>query len=82
MAWFDKTCVYIPDHRLSEAAGNILKEREIAAVLDRLEALGKRKATDCRFVSYIPGLGKRLKAYALSRKVFGRDDFNNADISF
>ena len=50
----------------------MLKEAEIAKALEDRGLIVKRKAEDCRYVSYVPGFGK-LKSYALSRTVFGRD---------
>jgi hypothetical protein len=82
MAWFDADNVYIPRHNLAAAAGGIMKEKEVASVLVRAGAITKTKASDCRFVSYVPGIGA-TKAYALARKIFGREKHvPNADIPF
>ena len=72
LAWYDATTIYLPADRLVEAAGNVLKEGEIAKALEERGSITKRKADDCRFVSYVPGFGK-LKAYALSRADFGQN---------
>ena len=35
VGWYDHDAVYLPTNRASEAAGGVLKEQRIAAVLDR-----------------------------------------------
>ncbi len=50
LAWFDKEHVYIPDHRIVEAAGRVLKEQEIIKALDEAGFIAKRKSKDVRHV--------------------------------
>jgi hypothetical protein len=71
LAWFDDDAVYIPAHRLVEAAGGTLKELEIGRALDRQGFIAKRHDATCLYVSYVPKIGP-LKAYALARPAFGR----------
>ena len=78
--WFDSNYVYIPHQRLSEAAGGVLKEREVAAVLDKLGYIAKRKDKDCRFVNYIAELKAKTKAYALPRGEFGRSPADSPSV--
>lgn len=69
--WYDDDAVYIPRHRLVEAAGNALKEVEVARALDRQGFIVKRKSERHLAVAYVAKLGK-ADAYALSRQEFGR----------
>ncbi len=72
-AWFDGNAIYIPTRRIHEAAGNILKEQQIAKMLNDRGFIAKRR-NDRRFtVQWVPGIG-RLECYALSRSEFGRVD--------
>ncbi len=73
IAWYDQNIVYIPKERLREAAGNGLRESQVASVLDRRGMLAKRTEKDRLYVRYIPKIG-RLDAYALRRSEFGRSD--------
>lgn len=69
LGWYDEDTVYIPAHRIVEAAGGTLKEMEIGRALDAQGLIAKRKAQDCFFVAFVPKIGK-LKAYALRRSEF------------
>jgi phenylalanyl-tRNA synthetase beta subunit len=82
LAWFDKEHVYIPDHRIVEAAGRALKEQEIIKALDEAGFIAKRKSKDVRHVDYIPKIGRGVKAYALPRSEFGRPYDASSDYPF
>lgn len=71
--WYDDTAVYIPKDRIRMAAGGVLKESHIGAVLDRRGLLASRPEPDRFTVSWVPKVG-RVKSYALSRSEFGRSD--------
>ncbi|SDO59121.1 Uncharcterized protein, DUF927 family [Methylobacterium phyllostachyos] len=73
LGWYDEDAVYIPTQRLVEAAGGALKEIEIGRALASQGFIAKKHDASCLYVSYIPKIGK-VKAYALSRKAFGRSD--------
>lgn len=73
VAWYDNSAIYIPTTRLREAAGNALRETQVASILDRHKMLAKRPEADRLYVRYIPQIG-RLKAYALRRSEFGRSE--------
>lgn len=73
LGWYDDDAVYIPTHRIVEAAGGALKEIEIGRALKAQDFIAKTHDARCLFVSYVPKIG-RLKAYALSRRAFGRPD--------
>ena len=73
LGWYDDDAVYIPTQRLVEAAGGALKEIEIGRALAAQGFIAKKHDASCLYVSYIPKIG-RVKAYALSRKAFGRSD--------
>src|SRR6185436_10930836 len=66
LGWYDDDAVYLPAHRLREAAGGALKEVEIAKALDAGGFIAKTKGPDRYLIGYIPKVGK-VKAYALSR---------------
>lgn len=51
LGWYDDAMVYIPAHRIVEAAGGILKETAIGRALDAQGLIAKRKDTDCNFHS-------------------------------
>ncbi|SFM62377.1 DUF927 domain-containing protein [Methylobacterium pseudosasicola] len=75
-AWYDDTAVYIPAHRIVEAAGGTLKETEIGRALDAQGLIAKRKDKDCNFHTFVPKVG-RFKVYALRRAEFrmvGREE--------
>ncbi|MCW6512127.1 DUF927 domain-containing protein [Lichenifustis flavocetrariae] len=71
VGWFDNEAIYIPAHRLIEAAGGTLKEAEVGKALKARECLVRTKSPKHTFVDYVPKVGK-LKAYVLSRNEFGR----------
>jgi hypothetical protein len=71
LGWFDADFVYLTSEGLCEATGKILKEREVARVLNRLGMLAKRKSVDCTHVNYVPVIGV-VKAYVLRRSEFRR----------
>ena len=71
LGWYDDDAVYIPAHRIVEAAGGALKEVEIGRALDKQGFIAKRHDASCRYVSYVSKIGG-VKAYALSRVAFGR----------
>ena len=75
LGWYDDDAVYIPTQRLVEAAGGALKEIEIGRALAAQGFIAKKHDASCLYVSYIPKIGK-VKAYALSRRAFGRSDEN------
>ncbi|MGH1592295.1 DUF927 domain-containing protein (plasmid) [Methylobacterium phyllosphaerae] len=68
-AWYDDTAVYIPAHRIVEAAGGTLKETEVGRALDAQGLIAKRKDKDCNFHTFVPKVG-RFKVYALRRSEF------------
>ena len=69
LGWYDDEAVYIPAHRIVEAAGGTLKEIEIGRALEAQKLIAKTKDQDCFFVAYVPRVGK-VKAYALRRDEF------------
>jgi len=69
LAWYDDDTLYIPAHRIVEAAGGTLKETEIGRALDAQGLIAKRKAPDCFFHTFVPKIG-RFKVYALRRSEF------------
>ncbi|TXM66518.1 DUF927 domain-containing protein [Methylobacterium sp. WL12] len=69
LGWYDDRAVYIPAHRIVEAAGGTLKEAEIGRALHAQGLIAKAKDHDCFFVAYVPRVG-RVKAYALRRDEF------------
>jgi hypothetical protein len=71
VAWFDETAIYIPKDRLREAAGNTLRESQVAAILDRRGMIARKTEADRLYVRFIPKVG-RVASYALSRAEFGR----------
>jgi phage/plasmid primase-like uncharacterized protein len=73
VAWFDAKAVYITKGRLREAAGNTLKESQIAAILSQRGLLVEKPKPDRYCVEWIPKIG-RIPAYALSRDFFGRQE--------
>ncbi len=79
VAWWDDDAVYIPDTRLVEAAGGALKEVQVAKVLNDAGFIAKRKSDKHISVSYVPKLGQ-IKAYALTRKQFGRNSGGQEDL--
>lgn len=82
LAWFDNTAIYIPKGTLREAAGNNLRESEVASILARRGLLAKRTESDRLYVRFVPKVG-RVEAYALSRSEFGRcGDTTDPDTAF
>lgn len=73
IAWYDETAVYIPKDTIREAAGNVLKESHIGAMLDKRGFLAQRTETDRFCVRWVPQVGK-VTSYALRRSEFGRTD--------
>lgn len=72
LGWWDDRAVYLTPDRLVEAAGGTLKENLIAKALGAAGMLAKTKDAEHLCISFVPKVG-RLKAYALSRNYFGRD---------
>lgn len=70
--WYDDHTVYLTPVRLMEATGNVLKEIEVAKILDSKGYLTKKKDSSRRTHSYVPHIGT-MKVYALSRKALGRN---------
>jgi hypothetical protein len=71
VAWYDEIAIYIPTSRIREAAGNVLKQSQIGAVLNRCGLLAAKPEKDRFYVRTVPQVGK-VVAYALSRREFGR----------
>jgi hypothetical protein len=76
VAWYDKDAVYLPKDRLREAAGCMLKEAHIAAVLKTRQLLAECPEKDRFCVRWVPKIG-RVVAYALRRSDFGRSQNAN-----
>jgi phage/plasmid primase-like uncharacterized protein len=72
VGWYDENAIYIPQHRLREAAGKSLEETKIASALKRKGMLQKWESDRLPYVRYVQKIGK-VKAYALSFSEFGRD---------
>ena len=73
VAWYDESAIYVPKTRLREAAGNGLRESQVASILERRGMLAKRTETDRLYVRFIPKVG-RVTSYALRRSEFGRSE--------
>jgi Domain of unknown function (DUF927) len=73
VGWYDDDTVYLPTDRVAEAAGGILKERRIAAVLDQKGHLSRRGDKTRIAIRWIPKIG-HIDCYALRRSEFGRTD--------
>ena len=73
--WYDDRAVYIPKGRIREAAGNALKESQIGKILDEHGLLAARPEPDRYYIRTVPKAGK-VPAYALSRKEFGRSQYD------
>ncbi|NEU14493.1 hypothetical protein G3T14_20550 [Methylobacterium sp. BTF04] len=78
--WYDDVAVYISTNRIVEAAGGALKEAEIARALKRQKLIAKTKSAKHLYVTWIPMYGA-VKAYALSRKAFGRTTLTEPALS-
>ena len=72
VGWYDDDVVYIPTRTIREAAGNALKEQEIARILDQRGLLAEHE-TGRLTIRYVPRVG-HVQCYALLRRVFGRSD--------
>ncbi len=77
VGWWDEEAVYLPADRLVEAAGGGLKEAVIAKALKAAGMLAKTKDAEHLSISFVPKVGW-LKAYALSRRHFGRGSTEEA----
>ena len=71
VAWYDRDAIYIPAHRLREAAGETLKAVQISKILADRDMLSRRHNDKRAIVRFVPGIG-RLDAYALKRSELGR----------
>ncbi|KIL98254.1 MAG: DUF927 domain-containing protein [Magnetospirillum sp.] len=71
VAWYDRDAIYIPAHRLREAAGETLKAAQISKILTDRDMLARRGDEKRAAIRYIPGIG-RIDAYALRRSELGR----------
>ncbi|CAA7614957.1 DUF927 domain-containing protein [Magnetospirillum sp. SS-4] len=71
VAWYDRDAIYIPAHRLREAAGETLKAAQISRILTDRDMLARRGDEKRAAIRYIPGIG-RIDAYALKRSELGR----------
>lgn len=71
VAWYDRDSIYIPAHRLREAAGETLKAAQISKILTDRDMLSRRHNDKRAIVRFVPGIG-RLDAYALKRSELGR----------
>jgi len=72
VGWYDDDVVYIPTRTIREAAGNALKEQEIARILDQRGLLAEHE-TGRLTIRYVPRVG-HVQCYALLRSVFGRSE--------
>lgn len=75
LGWYDKDTVYLPTNRITQAAGGVLKEQRIAAVLDEGGYLSRRGGPSRIAIRYLPGIG-HVDCYALQRSEFGRSGKN------
>jgi hypothetical protein len=73
VAWYDENTIYLPSRRIVEAAGGVLKEQRIAAVLDKEGHLSRRGGPKRIAIRYVPKIG-HVNCYALRRSQFGRPD--------
>jgi Domain of unknown function (DUF927)/Toprim domain len=71
VAWYDRDTIYIPAHRLREAAGETLKAAQISKILIDRSMLARRHNDKRATVRFVPGIG-RIDAYALKRSELGR----------
>ncbi|RYC31393.1 DUF927 domain-containing protein [Lichenibacterium minor] len=72
LGWWDDRAIYLTPDRLIEGSGGTLKEGLVAKALSGAGMLAKTKDAEHLCISFVPKVG-RLKAYALSRNHFGRD---------
>jgi len=80
LGWWDDTAVYLTPDRLVEAAGGSQKEVMIGKSLSEAGMIVKQKGERHLTVSWVPKIGP-LKAYALSREKFGRQQKDEEDDS-
>jgi hypothetical protein len=73
VGWYDHDTVYLPTNRVAEAAGGVLKEQRIAAVLDQGGHLSHRGGLTQTAIRWVPRIG-HVDCYALRRSEFGRSD--------
>jgi hypothetical protein len=71
VAWYDADTIYIPSHRLREAAGGTLKAAQITKILIDRDMIARRHNDKRASVRFVPGIG-RIDAYALKRSHLGR----------
>jgi hypothetical protein len=71
VAWYDRDTIYIPAHRLREAAGETLKAAQISKILIDRDMLARRHSDKRAIVRFVPGIG-RVDAYAMKRSELGR----------
>jgi hypothetical protein len=71
LAWYDRDTIYIPAHRLREAAGETLKAVQISKILIDRDMLARRHNNKRAVIRFVPGIG-RIDAYALKRSELGR----------
>jgi putative DNA primase/helicase len=79
LGWYDEDAVYIRREHLRTAAGGVLKEANIAAILDRGGLLFKKSDASHRYVKFVKRIGA-VQAYALSRSKFGRRSGDEPEI--
>ena len=60
VGWYDDDTVYLPTNRIAEAAGGVLKEQRIAAVLDQVGYLSRRGGLTRIAIRYVPRIACRL----------------------
>jgi hypothetical protein len=73
VGWYDDDTLYLPTNRVAEAAGGVLKEQRIAAVLDQGGYLSRRGGLTRIAIRWVPQVG-HVDCYALRRSEFGRSD--------
>src|SRR4029077_3789089 len=73
VGWYDHDTVYLPTNRAVEAAGAVLKEQRIAAVLDQGGHLSRRGGPTRIAIRWVPRIG-HVDCYALRRSEFGRSN--------
>jgi hypothetical protein len=73
VGWYDHDSVYLPTNRVAEAAGGVLREQGIAAVLDQGGYLSRRGGLTRIAIRWVPRIG-HVDCYALRRIEFGRSD--------
>lgn len=71
VAWYDHDAIYIPAHRLREAAGGTLKAAQITKILIDRDMVARRHNDKRAIIRFVSGIG-RIDAYALKRSKLGR----------